>query len=200
VAVFDYDLPAGVGFFGYTFSPRGSLGYELFGYTIGGTPVTAPTETPPPAALPFLLRTPRRPGPTGRAGLDSELGIDVGCVLDTDEAWSLVSGETNLAHALARRLSTPRGGLFYAPNYGLDLRSYLGADLTDTQLATLGPATAQECEKDERVQSCTVDLEFNFATETLSAKVMVTTATGGAFVFILAISDVTVELLDLTAL
>src|SRR5687767_7803210 len=68
-------------------------------------------DLPPPPQL--SAPPPPRPVREGK----SELGTDVSIVLDADSHWSLVTGQPNLARAIARRLSTPRGGLFYAPTY-----------------------------------------------------------------------------------
>jgi hypothetical protein len=195
MAAYDYeilDAPAGVP---YALALRPSLGYEFWGLP-AEVVAFAPAQLPPAVELPFLLKTPRTPGGPNR--LRSELGIDVACLLDTDPAWSLASGELNLGYALARRLSTPRGGLFYDPNYGFDVRLLLHAALGDSELSTAAVAIGDECEKDERVQACNVGLSFNQASETLIIDVTVTTA-AGPFRLILEVSAVTVAVLEIAA-
>ena len=69
------------------------------------------------------------------ANEDLGLGTDWAIDSDLEERIRLVSGRENLGLAITRRLSTPRGGLFYDPGYGLDLRLWLSADvdLVDAQ-------------------------------------------------------------------
>jgi phage baseplate assembly protein W len=63
------------------------------------------------------------------------LGIDISATAELNAAFSLVSGRRALAEACIRRLTTPRGGLFYAPNYGTDVREMLMARLDEARLA-----------------------------------------------------------------
>ncbi len=77
------------------------------------------------------------------------LGKDIGAYPDLD--WRVREGVENLREALLRRLTTPRGALWYAPNYGLDLRVYLHDAVTPERLEELRILVEQECEKDPRV-------------------------------------------------
>jgi phage baseplate assembly protein W len=70
-----------------------------------------------------------------------------------DLAFKPMTRLENLEEALLRRLTTPRGGLFYDPEYGLDVREYLNAALSDAEKFELETFIALECEKDERVNS-----------------------------------------------
>lgn len=125
----------------------------------------------------------------------TELGVDVDCILDPGYVWLLCSGFRNLGNALARRLSTPRGALFYDPGYGLDLRSYLNAGLTDAKLSELVSAIGSECEKDERVQQADVTATYSYQTSTLRVRIEVLTA-DGPFRLILGVDQVTVAILN----
>jgi hypothetical protein len=126
----------------------------------------------------------------------AELGVDVACIEDVDSVLSLAEGPTNLAMALCRRLITPRGGLWYAPDYGLDLRSYLNAGVSDSQMETLPDEIRLEMEKDERVQSATVRLLFNRQAMSLKVGIVVRTSVG-PFRLIVEVSTLTVTLLRL---
>jgi hypothetical protein len=130
---------------------------------------------------------------------DTALGVDIACMTDVDMALSLAAGVRNLGFALARRLITPRGGLFYDPDYGLDVRDYLGAGLSDAELQALTGAVQLELEKDERVESCSVAAVFNVANNRLSLTCAVTTEDAVAFGLVLSISSLTVELLQIQA-
>jgi hypothetical protein len=71
---------------------------------------------------------------------------------DLDEA----APELALVQAIKRRLSTTKPpGLWYAPAYGLDLRSYLRDTASLEQIST---AIQRECESDERVTTADVRL------------------------------------------
>src|SRR5207253_1177574 len=79
-----------------------------------------------------------------------DFGADLSALPDLDIRWPLQDGRRNLAEAIARRLQTPRGGLFYAPDYGTDVRSWLNEVLTEDDLFRVKMAVEAECEKDER--------------------------------------------------
>jgi phage baseplate assembly protein W len=75
-----------------------------------------------------------------------------------DLAFKPMTRLENLEEALLRRLITPRGGLFYDPEYGLDVREYLNTALSDADRFELETFIALECEKDERVNSATTTI------------------------------------------
>lgn len=68
-----------------------------------------------------------------------------------DLSFELQSGWRNLREAILRRLSTPRGGLFYDADYGYDLREFLNEAATTSTLYQLERMTALELEKDPRI-------------------------------------------------
>src|SRR4051812_20722035 len=55
----------------------------------------------------------------------SKLGTDIKGIFDTGSMLSLATGLENVGNAMCRRLITPRGALFYDPEYGFDVRSFL---------------------------------------------------------------------------
>jgi hypothetical protein len=121
-------------------------------------------------------------------------GRDVYLVDDLAPVWGVAEGKLNLAAAIARRLGTPLGGLFYDPEYGFDLRLLLNAGLTPAdESAALGAIIAQ-CEKDPRVESADVTFDLTLATGGLDIIVELETAEG-PFNLILRATQVTVELL-----
>lgn len=87
----------------------------------------------------------------------TEFGLDIGGILDITATFKVVRGREALAHAIGRRLTTPRGGLFYDLNYGHDVRQYLNAPLP--QAGVIESQVAAECLKDERVRDVTVDVQ-----------------------------------------
>ena len=68
------------------------------------------------------------------------------------------SGIDNLLEALGRRLITPRGGLWYAPNYGLDIRQFLNESIADGGYE-MSALIEGELEGDERVLNATVTVD-----------------------------------------
>lgn len=130
----------------------------------------------------------------------NDLGTDVALLTDLAPVWGLASGKLNLAYAIVRRLSTPRGGLFSDPNYGYDITAWLNASFTVAptgggQLASLQAEITNEVLKDDRVQGVTVTLNYAFASKQLSIALALDTATG-PFDLVLSASAVTVALLS----
>ncbi len=103
------------------------------------------------------------------------------------------SGLPNLGEAIARRLMTPRGGLFYDAAYGLDLRRYLNAVNNEATRFEIETLTAAQCELDERVYSADVTL---LTLDLRSARLQIDLHTRtGPFRLVLAVSQLTVEVL-----
>lgn len=88
-------------------------------------------------------------------------GSDMSCVDDLTEDMAEVDGRTTraLAEALIRRIGTPRGSVLDAPDYGIDLRSYLHRGSTQAELLGLAGDVANEWRKDDRVER--VEVEIN---------------------------------------
>lgn len=119
----------------------------------------------------------------------AELGSDVSAVPDLDPLFTLYTGQQVLGEAILRRLKTTRGGLYYAPNYGKDLRMYLNAAIDAAKLMSIKNDIERECENDERVLTAVASIAFTPATETLTGRIQVTTK-NGPFRFVLSISAV----------
>jgi phage baseplate assembly protein W len=125
----------------------------------------------------------------------SELGIDYSALPDI--AWQTKSGMENLAEALARRLQTPRGGLFYDPEYGLDVRDWLNETDSEEARFELSTLASAECEADPRVLSADVEviaLGDDGVTIAISGQSL-----EGPFSLILEANKVTVEVLNADA-
>lgn len=134
-----------------------------------------------------------------REEIEAELyGVDIAVLNDIPKNFALVGGRLNVCYALVRRFSTRRGSLFYDLDYGLDLREYLSAGVTDEELSNLPEMIRLEAEKDPRVQSAEVGVRFERATQRLTITIRAQSATG-PFSLVLAVSAVTVELLDAAA-
>lgn len=128
-------------------------------------------------------------------GVDDLLfGVDIACVTDIGKTSVLVGGFINLGYALARRLMTPRGGLFYDPDYGTDVREFLNETIDDPQLKAIDAAIKGELEKDPRVLRAKGATTFNYQTMTLISAIEIETAEG-PFDLVLGISSLTVSIL-----
>jgi len=107
--------------------------------------------------------------------------------------FQLKDGLANLGEALARRLLTPRGGLFYDLTYGLDLRRYLNEVLDEATEYEMRVLVEQELEKDPRVYRATVEAVAKDL-KRIYLNALVETAQG-PFRLTVAVSDVSVEVL-----
>ena len=125
----------------------------------------------------------------------TDIGTDLYCISDLDPAGRTVSGPEALAQAIARRLQTPRGALAAIgddPDYGLDLRDYVGDDVGAAIEAEVEAAVRAECLKDERVRDVDVTVAVSGRALTVGLRVA---STQGAVRLVLAVSAVTVDLL-----
>jgi len=117
-------------------------------------------------------------------------GVDVDCKTDHGFVFGLTAGFDTLGNALIRRLITPRGGLFYDPDYGFDVRSYLNVALTRTKMGELTQGIEAECRKDNRVRDASaVVTAIGFPDVDLRIALQVTTAAGPTFPLVLSVSE-----------
>ena len=126
-----------------------------------------------------------------------DFGIDIDMTNDLPLIFGVASGQRNVANAVARRYQCPRGALVYDPEYGYDVRPFANITLTPAALSQLRSDMIAEARKDERVQDCDIVLTPPPSLlGTLFANVTLTTS-NGPFELILAISSVTVDILDI---
>lgn len=81
------------------------------------------------------------------------------------------SGLPNLAEAIVRRLITPRGRLFYDPEYGFDVRAYLNEAARPEVLYEIERRVEEQCELDPRVAAATAQATFDAQERTLRLRV-----------------------------
>ncbi|MCS7069103.1 MAG: hypothetical protein N2313_04600 [Meiothermus ruber] len=123
----------------------------------------------------------------------ADFGTDLSALPDLN--FSVKSGTANLAEAVARRLITPRGRLFYDLSYGLDLRQYLNEALTDEVRYEIETLVAAECEKDERVLSASATL-IDAPPQARALQIAIDLETSdGPFRLIVEIDNIAVEVL-----
>lgn len=129
----------------------------------------------------------------------ADYGTDVSTVtsagvLDLDPYFTLVSGQTAMAHAIARRLSTPLGGLIDDPDYGFDLTALVNVPTDERTLFEARSECEAQCLLDERVNDATVTMDAEDGAPTVS--VALELSDGVTFTLVLAVSAVTVEILE----
>ena len=115
----------------------------------------------------------------------ASLGTDFACIEDLDADLSLVSDEEGHAQAIARRLITDRGGLFYERSYGRNLKRYLNATVSD--VGTLQAQIEREALEDER--TLTAKATVTLASRTLTTLLRIRSVTGRAFQLAFDVSD-----------
>ena len=121
-----------------------------------------------------------------------DYGNDTECVSDLTYARREVDGEVMMGQAMARRLTTVRGSLFYAPEYGYDLRQFLKGPTPAESV--INGNIEHEILKDERGEDVTAESSFDEAAESLSVRV-VGFGEEGPFDLTISIDAVTVKLL-----
>lgn len=70
----------------------------------------------------------------------------------------IVTGLPVLLEALTRRLSTPRGGLFYDSSYGFDICAFLNARIDDETGYLMTSGAENELLQDPRVLAATTEI------------------------------------------
>jgi hypothetical protein len=126
----------------------------------------------------------------------ADLGTDVSATTGLDPNFTLVTGTRSLAEAALRRLTTQRGTLFYAPNYGTDVREALLARLDADGLRSWRKRIEGELQKDDRVRIVRANLSFSQASGVLTIGVSGVTGEG-PFAFTIAASALSADLLPL---
>ena len=145
--------------------------------------IYAPTNT---------LANPNVPGALGNPNPGSILGTDLKCIPDL--YFVPVTGYLNLSYAILRRWQTPRGGLFYDPDYGTDLRDWVNQSSAPAGLFRLASSAANEAEKDPRVVSCACQVVYDPNGPGFNVTAQIVTGTG-PFALIAGVSQIGVTLL-----
>ena len=127
-----------------------------------------------------------------------DFGTDVSAFPSIGAKARMVSGVRNYLEALVRRWTTPRGALFYAPDYGRDLRAWLNKEDTAANRFSLAVEAAAEAEADPRTISADAEVVAVVPGSAYKLRVDLET-TEGPLSLILAVSAVTVEVLNADA-
>lgn len=132
--------------------------------------------------------------------MSTNYGRDISCTTGLRTGRFAV-GARLVAEAAYRRLTTPRGMLRGGEdedNYGLDLLDLIGSASTKADAAALPGRITAELKKDERI--LTVDVVVTPTSNGVSTSFNIQIAAetvAGVFDLVLAVSDVTVELLGI---
>lgn len=118
------------------------------------------------------------------------LGTDISGVRDVDPGLGIAGGRLAYAQAIARRLTTPAGTLFYDREYGHDVRRYVNAPFFNAE--EVQNAVAAEAFKDERTVGATVTATFSDGVLTIE---LVLDDGDGPFPLTLNVSQLTASVL-----
>jgi hypothetical protein len=127
-------------------------------------------------------------------GQDFALVLQNG-VVDFQSNMGVTQGRALLAQSLICRQTTPAGSVIDCPNDAFDVRDWISEGMTTDQLSKLSQAVTNELLKDQRVTSAIITATFNFHTGQLILTEAIQSGYG-PFSFVLAVSQVTVELLN----
>lgn len=103
------------------------------------------------------------------------LGTDISGVRSLDRGWSVVTGNAALAEAILRRLTTPRGGLWYSLVYGFDLQSVIGSTLP---MSVVNQRVQEQVLLEEEAADASVDSTLDARTGLLTVVISVVAAEG----------------------
>ena len=128
-------------------------------------------------------------------------GRDLACLPNADGILDLTgdmqeaTGPDVLIQSIVRRHLTVKGSDIASPNDGIDVRLYVKAGLTQTDISGIAAVVQQELIRDQRVlPSTTVTASFNTETLILTLTEVIQTA-NGPFSLTLAIGQVTVDII-----
>lgn len=109
---------------------------------------------------------------------DLGYGVDLHCVDDLREDMAEVDpfSVLGVGQAIVRRLTTPRGSVPDAPDYGIDLRAYCNRGVPESEIQGLAARVRSEVTKDDRVRAATVTVTANASTGALTVSIVVTPA------------------------
>lgn len=125
----------------------------------------------------------------------ADFGTDVRTFPDLDLSFAVISGPRVLGEALGRRLSTPRGALWWARNYGFDVRQCLASKADALTVERWRAQIVDQCQQDERVMAAGVD--FTIAADRRSARLSIRVVTSdGVFRYVYAVNALSVTLLE----
>lgn len=126
--------------------------------------------------------------------MSTDYGTDISDFPDIDPMMPEFAGRLILLESMYRRLTTPRGSVFYDLNYGYNIRELLGESFGPGDLELIQAEISRECLKDERIVSAQAKCKYKATTGQLL--IALTLQDGdGPFALVLSVDKVTVEVL-----
>lgn len=105
-----------------------------------------------------------------------------------------------VAQAAYRSITTPRGSVPDAPDYGIDLRSYLSRGLTTREIQQLEGVIALHIRKDDRIESVDVSVQVEDSAKAIRVAIDgVIALSSRTFSLVLGLSDAGALLEEMTA-
>lgn len=113
-----------------------------------------------------------------------------------DRNMRLISGPRVVLEGIARRWITPRGSLITNPNVGINIRDWIGSDISSDGDYAKKHALVTEAQRDDRVDEIDVDFSYDRSTETLTISASVKLADAATvFEMVLTVDAVSASLL-----
>ena len=131
-----------------------------------------------------------------------DYGTDLVALTDMDPNGRIARGVKFVAQEIARRILTPRGAVIGCPDDGIDVRDYMGQNLTARDMPRIQGEIAAEISKDVRVDTFTVKCTLTQVSgTTVTPRSLLTIEVAGVcspgpFAFVLNVDEVTVEFLE----
>jgi hypothetical protein len=124
--------------------------------------------------------------PTEKFDRLHKYGSDFRGAFDLDPVMSMCSGQECLENDVVKRLNTPKGSMFWAPDEGWDPFPYINAPVSQTAGA-MAREIELELSKEERLASSQVTVQKNDTS--LSVLVRCVSTDGTAFSFVAPLAD-----------
>lgn len=122
-------------------------------------------------------------------------GSDTTCVSDLPLIdLQVTDAPLLIGQRIARRLTTPHGALANIsddPNFGYDVRQFINAKVSATQIASLKSDIEAQCYQDEQIETAQADVTFSNGALAITLSLV---SSAGPFVLTLNVSALTTDL------
>lgn len=133
--------------------------------------------------------------------MDTRFGVTVSTFFDgeadVDPNGGLIGGPIVVAEAVARRLGTPEGFFEQWPDYGYDLRTRIGARVTEVGLARIRARIVEEAMKEEFVKSASVQQIKRESSSYWQVSVLLELIDGTKFESVMGVDQISVRVLEI---
>lgn len=111
-----------------------------------------------------------------------------------DPSFTPISPKQSIAEGVARIWLTPPGSLITNEDAGVDLRTLIGAALSDSDTRSLEGWLTREALRDDRVAAIDVGLTIDAANESVVVRSTITPSDAPSFPMVLTVSALTVDI------